>query len=166
MSDARACLRFTLGKDGFALPLDAVQEIVPVVGITPVPLAPPSIRGLVNIRGHVVTLIDIGHCYGRPLPEARLPEDRLACVLAAPHAHLAFYLHAPIEITGTSTRGFAAAAETMAVPAGSLRGSAPDDGHPVASRAGILHLVSIDAILGRCHGDIIAAYRRAEGTTA
>jgi purine-binding chemotaxis protein CheW len=42
--------------------------------MTPVPLAPPMVRGLINLRGQIVTAIDLRRRLGLP----PLPADRLA----------------------------------------------------------------------------------------
>jgi purine-binding chemotaxis protein CheW len=50
-----------------------VQEIKKIHAHTPVHRAPAYVRGLVNMRGHVVTLIDVGHRLGlgaRPVRRA------------------------------------------------------------------------------------------------
>lgn len=50
-----------------------VQEIKKIHAHTVVHRAPPYVRGLVNMRGHVVTLIDVGHRLGlapRPVQRA------------------------------------------------------------------------------------------------
>ncbi len=36
-----------------------VQEIVPLRGLTPVPLAPEEVLGLMNLRGRILTIIDL-----------------------------------------------------------------------------------------------------------
>jgi chemotaxis signal transduction protein len=43
-----------------AIPTSAVREIVPRPNLTPVPLAPPAIRGLAPLRGQVLPLVDLG----------------------------------------------------------------------------------------------------------
>ena len=46
----------------FGIPVEHVQEIVGAVEMTPVPLAPRAVKGLINLRGHIVTAIDLGTC--------------------------------------------------------------------------------------------------------
>jgi purine-binding chemotaxis protein CheW len=49
--------------------VDAVQEVTASAELTPVPLAPPVVRGLVNLRGRIVTAIDLRrslHLVDRP----------------------------------------------------------------------------------------------------
>ena len=50
---------FTLDGLWFGVAVDRVQEIVRHLRLTRVPLAPPVIRGLMNLRGQIVTAIDL-----------------------------------------------------------------------------------------------------------
>ena len=54
------------------VPVDAVQEVAAGVELTPVPLAPPAVSGLLNLRGRVVTAIDLR----RTLQLADRPADQ------------------------------------------------------------------------------------------
>jgi purine-binding chemotaxis protein CheW len=46
----------------FGVPVDRVQEaIIDEHAITPVPLAHPSVAGLMNLRGRIITIIDLRH---------------------------------------------------------------------------------------------------------
>lgn len=49
---------FHVGEMMFGIGVERVQEVVRFQEITPVPLAPPVIRGLMNLRGQLVTAID------------------------------------------------------------------------------------------------------------
>jgi purine-binding chemotaxis protein CheW len=51
-------------KDRYALPLGAVREVVSEYRITPVPCAPPAIRGVVNLRGEIVSVTDVAILLG------------------------------------------------------------------------------------------------------
>jgi len=50
---------FKIGDHLFGIPVGAVQEVIRYQNSTPVPLAPASIGGLINLRGQVVTAIDL-----------------------------------------------------------------------------------------------------------
>ncbi len=45
----------------FGIGLDAIHEFTEIQTITPIPCCPPHIVGNINLRGEVVTLIDISH---------------------------------------------------------------------------------------------------------
>jgi purine-binding chemotaxis protein CheW len=52
-------LIFKLGDELFALRTEKVQSINETMNITRVPMAPGYIKGLVNLRGNVLSLLDI-----------------------------------------------------------------------------------------------------------
>lgn len=72
-------LVFTLGKSRHALPLSDVQQVIRVVEITPLPQLPDFIRGVINIRGKVIPVIDLRTRLGLPSREMRL-DDRFIIV--------------------------------------------------------------------------------------
>ena len=57
----------------FGVEVLAVQEVIRYQQMTPVPLAPPVISGIINLRGQIVTAIDLR----RRLGMADRPADRL-----------------------------------------------------------------------------------------
>jgi purine-binding chemotaxis protein CheW len=59
-------LAFTLGTETFAIDIRAIREVIQFGGITEVPLMPPFIRGVINLRGSVVPVIDLFVRFGRP----------------------------------------------------------------------------------------------------
>ena len=52
-------LTFRLGDDDFALEIKDVSEIIGVQKITPIPDVPAYIRGVINLRGKVVAVLDM-----------------------------------------------------------------------------------------------------------
>lgn len=59
-------LLFRAGGQVFALEAGAVQEILPATPPTRIPGAPEAVRGLVNVRGTLVTVIDAAEAIGLP----------------------------------------------------------------------------------------------------
>ncbi|HUB02257.1 MAG TPA: chemotaxis protein CheW [Terriglobales bacterium] len=57
---------FFLGKQFFGVPVDQVQEVIRYQEMTRVPLVPKAISGLINLRGQIVTAIDLRRCLGMP----------------------------------------------------------------------------------------------------
>lgn len=53
-------LTFVLGEEMFAVSTLNVREIIEYGPITSVPLLPPSIRGVINLRGAAVPVLDLG----------------------------------------------------------------------------------------------------------
>jgi chemotaxis-related protein WspB len=52
-------LLFQIGDEGYALAVDQIVEILPLVGLQSVRHAPPGIAGLFNYRGQFVPVIDL-----------------------------------------------------------------------------------------------------------
>jgi chemotaxis-related protein WspB len=60
-------LLFQIGEERFALDATQVIEVLPLVGITPIPLAPPGVAGLFDCRGTPVPVLDLSQLtIGRP----------------------------------------------------------------------------------------------------
>jgi purine-binding chemotaxis protein CheW len=59
MSDDRKFCTFTLDGMLFGVEVLKVQEVIRFQEMTRVPLAPPVVRGLINLRGQIVTAIDL-----------------------------------------------------------------------------------------------------------
>lgn len=57
--EQRGLAMFRLGTEYFAVDLEIVQEFAAAPEITPVPCCPPQIVGQINLRGDIVTLVDI-----------------------------------------------------------------------------------------------------------
>ena len=58
-------LTFQLGKETFAMDIRTVREIIQVGPMTVVPLMPDFVRGVINLRGAVVPVIDLHARFGR-----------------------------------------------------------------------------------------------------
>jgi len=53
------CASFYLGDALMAIPIQQIEEITRHLLLTPVPHAPPYVRGVINLRGEVMTVIDL-----------------------------------------------------------------------------------------------------------
>jgi purine-binding chemotaxis protein CheW len=58
---------FFLGREEFGLPILRSREIVRVAEITRIPEAPPHVRGVLNLRGRVVPVVELRTRLGLPL---------------------------------------------------------------------------------------------------
>ena len=52
-------LTFVLGREEYALEILKVREIIGYMDITPVPRTPPHIKGVINLRGQVIAVVDL-----------------------------------------------------------------------------------------------------------
>lgn len=59
MKDEITLLTFLLDEAWYGLPVYDVQEVVPLPELTPLADAPPFVRGIFNLRGQIVTTIDL-----------------------------------------------------------------------------------------------------------
>lgn len=58
-SSERRCFTVIDGDETFGLPVQSVQTIFRIEGVTPVPLGPADVEGLVNLRGRIVTAVSL-----------------------------------------------------------------------------------------------------------
>ncbi len=75
---------FRLGSTRCALPIDRVFEIADVPRITAVPNLPPWVRGVANLRGDVLAVIDLCAFVGLAPVDPGARRSRLLVVRAAP----------------------------------------------------------------------------------
>lgn len=65
---------FFLQDHFFGVPVQQVQEVIRYQEMTRVPLVPPVIRGLINLRGQIVMAIDLRRRMGMDdRPDSQLP---------------------------------------------------------------------------------------------
>ncbi len=73
MASTQLCT-FTVGDLLFGVEVIQVQEVLRFQPMTRVPLAHETVRGLINLRGQIVTAVDLRSCLGLPpRPEEELP---------------------------------------------------------------------------------------------
>ena len=70
-------LTFTLGKAVYALQIAPIREIIEYPGLTEIPMTPEFLRGVINLRGAVVPVIDLAVRFGRGLTEV----GRRTCIV-------------------------------------------------------------------------------------
>ena len=63
-------LEFRLGIERYAVETPLVGEVYPLRDLTPLPCTPPFVRGIVNLRGHILPVLDLKRLFA-------LPEDDL-----------------------------------------------------------------------------------------
>ncbi len=72
-------LTFRLAEEEYGVGILKVREIIGLMQITAVPRAPKHIRGVVNLRGKIVPVLDLRRKFG--LPEAELKREN--CIITA-----------------------------------------------------------------------------------
>jgi len=66
MRDVTHLVCFMLGAQQFALRLATVERVVGAVEITPLPQAPRIVRGIINVQGQVIPVMDVRRRWGLP----------------------------------------------------------------------------------------------------
>jgi len=66
---AKQYLTFRLGEEVFALEIGKVREVLDFSGVTKVPQTPDFMRGVINLRGSVVPVVDMNLKFGRGATE-------------------------------------------------------------------------------------------------
>lgn len=57
-------LTFALGNEGYGIAIINVKEIIGYQDVTQVPQVPPEVKGVINLRGEVVPVIDLRLRFG------------------------------------------------------------------------------------------------------
>ena len=63
--ELRICL-FSMGEELYAIPVEALTEIIISQNIFPVPTTPPHVLGVINLRGNIVPIVDIRETLSLP----------------------------------------------------------------------------------------------------
>lgn len=72
-------LTFALGNEEYGLRILKVREIIGFMEITAVPRTPPHVRGVINLRGQVISVVDLRSKFGMP-PRERTEETCIIVV--------------------------------------------------------------------------------------
>ena len=59
MAELRQFVGFMLAQEHYGIDIMAVEEIIRMVDITPVPRAPAFVEGIINMRGRVIPIVDL-----------------------------------------------------------------------------------------------------------
>ena len=59
-------LTFRLANEEYGLEILKVREIIGLMSVTPVPRAPDDVRGVINLRGKIIPVVDLRRKFGMP----------------------------------------------------------------------------------------------------
>jgi chemotaxis signal transduction protein len=159
-AEASRCLIFEARGRRFALDIRFVEGIIPPRTVVPAPLAPSFIRGLINLRGKVVTVLSLGELLnlqvadgeGGAAQQSRQPHVEMAgeggamVVLRLPDISLAFGVEelVCIDVLESGPLGEQVLAEAAALPG--VRAVFQHGGYPV-------HLLDLDELVALVGAD-------------
>lgn len=75
--DQQQYLTFMLGGETYAMGILAIKEIIEYGSLTEVPRMPSFIRGVINLRGAVVPVVDLSARFGKPATQV----TRRTCIV-------------------------------------------------------------------------------------
>lgn len=75
--EAEQYLTFMLAGEVFAIGILAIKEIIEYGTLTSVPMMPACVRGVINLRGAVVPVVDLQRRFGRPSS----PVTKRSCIV-------------------------------------------------------------------------------------
>lgn len=70
-------LTFNIGEEFYGIPVLNVKEIIGMLDITPVPKMPEYIKGIINLRGKIIPVMDLRIRFGIPSREY----DARTCII-------------------------------------------------------------------------------------
>jgi len=76
-------LTFKMGKEYFGFHITSVKEVVRYLPLTRIPRAPDYMPGIINLRGGVVTVVDLAMRFG--LPPVANPDEAFVIVVEIVH---------------------------------------------------------------------------------
>jgi purine-binding chemotaxis protein CheW len=109
-NDQVAYCTFHLADLLFGVPVLAVQEVIRSQQMTHVPLATPAVKGLINLRGQVVTAIDLRTRLGLP---ARTDGEPMNVVVRTDDGAVSLLVDVIGDVLEPSDAAFEAAPDTM-----------------------------------------------------
>jgi purine-binding chemotaxis protein CheW len=71
-------VNFTIGEVNYGVPVEQVREVRDMQTVTPVPGSPPFVEGVTNLRGQIITVMDLRKRLG--LPEKEGPGEKIIII--------------------------------------------------------------------------------------
>ena len=87
-------LEFRLAQERYAVETSYVREVYPLKDLTPLPCTPPFVLGVVNVRGHILPVLDLKKFFD--LPENGLTD--LHCIILVRERDIEFGLLADVIV--------------------------------------------------------------------
>ncbi len=96
VADSLEVVEFLLASERYAVESTFVREIYPLKDYTPLPCTPPFVVGIVNVRGQILSVIDIKKFFD--LPERGLTDLNKVIILEAPRIELGVLADAVVGV--------------------------------------------------------------------
>lgn len=96
MAEEMKVIVFTLAHEEYGIEVDKVRTIERLVPITRVPKTPAFVKGVINLRGIVIPVIDLRGRFG--LPETELTENSRIVIVAAEELEVGFIVDSANDV--------------------------------------------------------------------
>jgi purine-binding chemotaxis protein CheW len=96
MAEELKVIVFTLANEEYGIEVDKVRTIERMTPITRVPKTPPFVKGVINLRGIVIPVIDLRGRFG--LPETELGENARIIIVAADDLEVGFIVDSANDV--------------------------------------------------------------------
>lgn len=113
-------LEFRLAQEHYALETRFVQEVQPLRELTPLPCTPPFIRGIINVRGRILAVLDIKRFFG--LPEKGVTDLHRVIVLRGPDIEVGLLADMTLGVGKVAQSALQPAPPTTGIGTGYLKG--------------------------------------------
>lgn len=131
---------FRLEGESYGIDIFRVNEIIRLREITPVPQTKPHIRGLVNLRGKTIPVVDLRSRFGLPAVEDK--ETTRIIVVESEHGHVGVVVDEVNEVLTIANDGVEETPSIVGTEATEfVRGIAQRQGH-------LITLLDLDKTLG------------------
>lgn len=125
-SPTREYLTFTLGEESYAIDILKVQEIQGYGGVTRIARAPEFIKGVINLRGTIVPIVDLRERFG--VGELVYDEFTIMIILHLEQRTVGIVVDSVSDVTGLSDEQIRPAPSfSAAVDTRYIRGLADSD---------------------------------------
>ncbi len=82
MQTSQSYLAFTIEEQGYALPLHSVKKVIRAVELTRLPDSPPILKGLLNMHGEIIPVLNLRSRFGLPERDILFEDRIILCKLA------------------------------------------------------------------------------------
>jgi purine-binding chemotaxis protein CheW len=115
-------LRFSLGEETYGIEYAHIREVLPLPPVTPVPCVPSFVRGIINVHGRIVSLLDMREILG--LPDSGATSHSCAIILQSATIEFALVADEILGLTNVARSSIHASLPALAgVKADSLLGA-------------------------------------------
>ncbi len=142
MSAERSFCTFFLNGLWFGVEVKSVREVLPWQSMTRVPLSPDAVAGLINLRGEIVAVIDLGKRLGFGPRPAR--QTAMNVVVKSDRGEVSLLVDEVGEVVSASQDSFEKTCESLSAESRQLVPGV------YKLREGLLHVLTLDAV---CNGN-------------